>query len=151
MGAFPRKGVFFMAKRFNGVAKYAALFVIVFLIALLFFALIFGIIFPSKALAEGPVSPYYSVKRTAPDEEAAAAEPELSQLISVYEKMTATEKMRLYTLFSSKVTEAELEELAAMAADGVSDAEREYFNALAAERLTGGELAELRAVYEKYA
>ncbi|MBQ6553308.1 MAG: hypothetical protein IJL83_06830 [Clostridia bacterium] len=141
-----------MAKRLNGTVKYAALFVVVFLIALLFFALIFGIIFPTKALAEGPVSPYYSARREEGGKAAVSAqEPEFSQMIAVYEKMNATEKMRLYTLFSSKVTEAELEALVAMASDGVSDEERAYFNSLAAERLTDGELAELRAVYEKYA
>ena len=141
-----------MAKKFNGVVKYAALFIAVFLIALLFFALIFGIIFPSKALAEGPVSPYYSARRSAPDKTAVAAEePELSTLISVFDRMTASEKMRLYSLFSSKVTEEELEGLIAMASDGVTEEERAYFNALAAERLTAEELGELYSVYEKYA
>ena len=141
-----------MAKRFNGVAKYAALFVVVFLIALLFFALIFGIIFPSRALSEGPVSPYYSVRRAEYEGDAAAAsEPEFSRLISVFDRMTASEKMRLYSLFSSKLSEAELEELAAMASDGVSDGERAYFNALAAERLTDSELGEIVGIYEKYA
>ena len=141
-----------MAKRFNGIAKYAALFIVVFLIALLFFAFIFGIIFPSKALAEGPVSPYYSARRAESEKAAVSAEePEFSQMISVCSKMTAAEKMRLYSLFSSKVTEAELEELIAMASDGVSDEERTYFNALAAERLTAEEIGELYSVYEKYA
>lgn len=141
-----------MAKRFNGVVKYAALFVVVFLVALLFFALIFGIIFPSKALAEGPVSPYYSARRTEVGKAAVSAEePEFSQIVSVFPEMSAAEKMRLYSLFSSKVTETELEELIAMASDGVSDGERAYFNALAAERLTAEEIGELRSVYEKYA
>lgn len=141
-----------MAKRFNGVVKYAALFIIVFLIALLFFALIFGIIFPSKALAEGPVSPYYSARREEGGKAAVSAEePEFSQMIAVCSKMTSAEKMRLYSLFSSKVTEAELEELIAMASDGVSEDERTYFNALAAERLTAEEIGELYSLYEKYA
>ena len=141
-----------MAKKLNGVAKYTALFIVVFLIALLFFALIFGIIFPSRALSEGPVSPYYSVRHAEDGDPAAAApERELSQLISVFDRMTAAEKMRLYSLFSSKLTEAELEGLVAMASDGVSDEERAYFNALAAERLTAAELGELYDVYEKYA
>ncbi len=59
--------------------------------------------------------------------------------------------MRLYSLFSSKVTEEELESLIAMASDGVTEEERAYFNALAAERLTAEELGELYSVYEKYA
>lgn len=141
-----------MAKRFNGVVKYSALFVIVFLIALLFFALIFGIIFPSKALAEGPVSPYYSARRAESVGEAAAApDQEFSRLISVFDRMTASEKMKLYSLFSSKLTETEIEEFVAMASDGVSDDERAYFNALAAERLTASELGEIGEIYEKYA
>lgn len=140
-----------MAKRFNGVAKYTVLFVVVFLIALLFFALVFGIIFPSRALAEGPVSPYYAARRAETGEAAAAPEPELTELISVYDRMSAAEKLRLYSLFSSKLTEDELERLASMASDGVTDEERAYLNALAAERLTAEELAELYSVYEKYA
>ena len=142
-----------MAKKINGVAKYAALFVAVFLIALLFFALIFGMVFPSRALAEGPISPYYAAKREPPRAENAVSgeTPELSALVSVYERMSASEKMRLYTLFSSKLTEAEINSLFEMAADGVSDAERDYFNSLAAERLTAEEIGELYAVYEKYA
>ena len=141
-----------MAKKFNGVVKYTALFIAVFLIALLFFALIFGIVFPSKALAEGPVSPYYAARRSETEKAAVSEEkPELSTMISVFDKMTASEKMRLYSLFSSKVTQAELEELIAMASDGVSDEERAYFNTLAAERLTAEELGELYSVYEQYA
>lgn len=142
-----------MAKRISGVAKYAALFTVVFLIALLFFALIFGMLFPSRALAEGPVSPYYSARRgEEPAESAAGCEtPEFSQVAAVYEKMSAAEKLRLYELFSSRLTEAEIEELFAMASDGVTDAERDYFNALAAERLTAEEIGELCEVYKKYA
>ena len=143
-----------MSKRIGGVAKYTALFIIVFLIALAFFALIFGIVFPVRALEEGPISPYYSAERAGtPEAETPAdvAQPEFSQLISVWERMSASEKMRLYTLFSSKLTEAEMNSLYEMAADGVSDAEREYFNSLAAERLTAEEIGELYEVYEKYA
>ncbi|MBR5941935.1 MAG: hypothetical protein IKZ81_01150 [Clostridia bacterium] len=142
-----------MAKRVSGVVKYVLLFIIVFVIALVFFAIIFGEIFPTRSLAEGPISPYYAAKRAqTPETEASGlAKPEFSQLISVYERMSASEKMRLYTLFSSKLTEAEMNSLYEMAADGVTDAEREYFNSLAAERLTAEEIGELYAVYEKYA
>ena len=144
-----------MARKFNGFLQYLALFVLVFIIARLFFAGIFGVIFPSGTLTEGPVSPYYGVSHSdeteIPTADEIAEKPEFSKLISVYEKISAEEKMKLYGMFSSKLTEEEIDKLFKMASDGVDDTERDYFNSLAAERLTAQEIGELYAIYEKYA
>lgn len=153
-----------MPKKFNGVLQYGTIFVVVFIFALLFFIFVLSAIFPSNALAEGPVSPYYGESRTAqpsgesgsdssPSEEISIGGEtyEFSKLISVYEKLSANEKLTLYGLFASKFTNDEIAELYEMTADGVSDDERSYLNSLAQERLTSDDLSELYALYRKYA
>ncbi len=143
-----------MAKKFNGILQYTALFIAVFLIALLFFAFIFSLIFPSATLLEGPVSPYYSVKNEKPPTEEGIVigddEYRFSKLISVYEKMSAQEKMELYQMFAMKLSNSEIENLFKMASDGVDAQEREYLNSLAAERLTAEDIGKLYSLYEKY-
>ena len=147
-----------MAKKFNGILQYSALFVAVFLIALLFFAFVFSLLFPAKTLREGPVSPYFSLKTDSSEIDSSEDsiligddEYEFSKLISVYEKMSGQEKMELYTLFASKLSNSEIEALFEMATDGVDEKEREYFNSLATERLTAQDIGRLYTLYEKYA
>lgn len=146
-----------MAKKFNGILQYSALFIAVFIIALIFFAYVFSLLFPSLTLHEGPVSPYFSkdtgVSQVKPEESIVidGKEYEFSKLISVYERMSAEEKMQLYQMFARKLSNEEIEELFDMAADGVDSKERSYFNSLAAERLTAEEIGKLYSIYEKYA
>ena len=146
-------------KKFNGVLQYAAIFFVVFVIAALVFFFVLSALFPANTLNFGSVSPYYDVnKKTSPkrpdsssnDSSEAESKYELSDILSIYNKLSVDEKLSLYTTLSNKFTNDELNELYAMSKDGMTDEEKSYLNSLATQRLTAEEINKLFALYEKY-